>query len=57
LIAAGSPTTPRRTCTYTAVAAGELDVVSDTVERTAGHAPYSAERWLREHPDGYAHLR
>jgi uncharacterized protein YbjT (DUF2867 family) len=42
--------------TYAAVAAGELDVVSGDVERLAGHPPYSVERWLREHPDSYAHL-
>jgi uncharacterized protein YbjT (DUF2867 family) len=42
--------------TYAAVAAGELDVVTDDVERLAGHPPYSVEQWLREHPDSYRHI-
>jgi NAD(P)H dehydrogenase (quinone) len=42
--------------TYAAIAAGELDGVTGAVERLAGHEPYSVERWLREHPDSYAHL-
>lgn len=42
--------------TYTAVAAGELDVVTDTVQRLAGHRPWALREWLREHPDSYAHI-
>lgn len=34
---------------YAAVATGEMDVVSDTVEKVAGHPPLSLRRWLREH--------
>jgi uncharacterized protein YbjT (DUF2867 family) len=32
---------------YTAIAAGELDVVSDDVERVAGHTPSTLEAFLR----------
>jgi uncharacterized protein YbjT (DUF2867 family) len=42
--------------TYAAIGAGELDAVTETVQRLAGHAPYTVERWLREHPDSYRHL-
>jgi NAD(P)H dehydrogenase (quinone) len=42
--------------TYAAIAAGELDGVTDAVERLAGHPPYTVERWLREHPGSYRHL-
>jgi NAD(P)H dehydrogenase (quinone) len=42
--------------TYAAIAAGELDVVTDHVERLADHPPYSVRDWLREHPDSYSHL-
>jgi uncharacterized protein YbjT (DUF2867 family) len=42
--------------TYAAIAAGELDGVTDTVERLAGHPPYTVEHWLREHPDSHRHL-
>ena len=42
--------------TYAAIAAGELDVISDTVERLAGHRPRSLSDLLREHPESYAHL-
>jgi NAD(P)H dehydrogenase (quinone) len=41
---------------YAAIAAGVLERVSDTVERIAGHPPRSLERFLREHPESYAHL-
>lgn len=37
--------------TYLAIAAGELDVVSDTVERIAGHPPRSLRTYLRATDD------
>ena len=37
--------------TYTAIAAGEVDVVSDVVERLAGHPPQTLAEYLRAHPD------
>jgi len=42
--------------TYTAVAAGELDVVTDTVERLTGHAPATLADYVREHPESLAHV-
>ena len=42
--------------TYAAVATGELDVVSDTVERVAGHPPMDLAEFLRRNPDSYRHL-
>jgi NAD(P)H dehydrogenase (quinone) len=42
--------------TYAAVAAGELDVVSDHVAAVAGHPPMDLAEFLRRHPDSYAHL-
>ncbi len=41
---------------YAAIAAGELDVVSDTVATVAGHPPVGLASYLREHPDSYQHL-
>jgi hypothetical protein len=32
---------------YVAIANGELDVVTDTVERIAGHPPLRLEQYLR----------
>jgi NAD(P)H dehydrogenase (quinone) len=43
--------------TYAAIAAGELDVVSDTVERIAGHPPTGLAEWLQRHPESCDHLR
>jgi len=43
--------------TYTAIAAGELDVVSDAVSRLAGHPPMTLAGFLRANPDSVAHLR
>jgi NAD(P)H dehydrogenase (quinone) len=37
--------------TYRAIAAGELDTVSDDVRRLAGHDPVGIEEWLRANPD------
>jgi NAD(P)H dehydrogenase (quinone) len=42
--------------TYAAVAAGELDVVSDTVDTVAGHPPMGLAEFLRRNPASYAHL-
>jgi NAD(P)H dehydrogenase (quinone) len=42
---------------YTAVATGELDVVSDAVERVAGHPPQDLPGWLEANPEAWAHLR
>lgn len=42
---------------YAAIATGEMDVVSDAVERLAGHPPQTLEDFLRAHPESYAHLR
>lgn len=41
---------------YAAVASGELDVVSDTVARLAGHQPQSLLEYLRAHPEDCRHL-
>ncbi|WP_084467260.1 SDR family oxidoreductase [Actinokineospora inagensis] len=41
---------------YTAIAAGELGVVSDTVPRLTGHPAQSVAEFLRTNPDSYAHL-
>lgn len=42
--------------TYAAIAAGELDVVADTVARLAGHPPTPVREWLLAHPEAYARL-
>ncbi len=41
---------------YAVIAAGELEDVSDDVERLTGRKPMTLERFLREHPESYAHL-
>jgi uncharacterized protein YbjT (DUF2867 family) len=41
---------------YAAIAAGELDVVSDDVATVAGHPPMGLAELLRRHPDSYRHL-
>ena len=41
---------------YTAIAAGELDTVSDAVARLAGHEPISLADFLRRYPESYRHL-
>jgi uncharacterized protein YbjT (DUF2867 family) len=43
--------------TYTGIAAGEADVVSDTVERLTGHRPASLADYLARNPDALAHVR
>jgi NAD(P)H dehydrogenase (quinone) len=42
---------------YSAVAAGELDVVADTVARVAGHEPMTLAELLEADPSTWAHLR
>ncbi len=42
--------------TYAAIASGELDVVSDTVEKVAGHRPESIPEFFSRHPESYIHL-
>jgi len=42
--------------TYAAIAAGELDVVTDHVERIAGHPPMTLVELLQRHPESWAHL-
>ncbi|ACQ80928.1 NmrA family protein [Beutenbergia cavernae DSM 12333] len=42
---------------YTAIAAGELGVVSDAVETLAGRPAQSFVAWLGENPAAWAHLR
>ncbi len=41
---------------YSSIAAGELDVVSDSVALLAGHPPRSLAQFLRAHPESYRHL-
>jgi NAD(P)H dehydrogenase (quinone) len=42
---------------YVAVATGEMDVVSDTVPRIAGHTAQALPEWLIANPDGWAALK
>ena len=42
--------------TYLQIAAGELDVVSDTVPRITGHPAQSLQEFLAGHPESYEHL-
>jgi uncharacterized protein YbjT (DUF2867 family) len=42
---------------YAAVATGEMDVVSDTVERLTGRPPMTSATWLAHNPDAVARLR
>jgi NAD(P)H dehydrogenase (quinone) len=41
---------------YTAIATGEMDVVSDTVYKLTGHAPMTLADFLRRYPESYRHL-
>jgi len=43
--------------TYTAIAAGDLDVVTDTVARLAGHEPTTLADYVRAHPGCLDHVR
>lgn len=36
---------------YAAIAGGEMAVVSDVVERLAGHRPLDLRTWLANHPE------
>jgi NAD(P)H dehydrogenase (quinone) len=42
--------------TYTAIANGELEAVSDCVERFLDREPQRLGDWLRENPESYRHL-
>jgi uncharacterized protein YbjT (DUF2867 family) len=42
---------------YLAIAAGELDTVTDVVSTLAGHPARSVAEQLRAHPEDWAHLR
>ncbi len=41
---------------YAAIAAGEMDVVSETVSSLTGHAPMTLAHFLRRYPESYRHL-
>jgi NAD(P)H dehydrogenase (quinone) len=41
---------------YTAIAAGEMEVVSETVGKLTGHPPMGLAEFLRRHPESYRHL-
>jgi hypothetical protein len=41
---------------YTAIAEGELDILSDDVERLTGRPPTSFETFVIEHPESWAHV-
>jgi hypothetical protein len=42
--------------TYVAIANGELDEVTGTVEELTGHEPQRLEDFLTRHPESYEHL-
>jgi uncharacterized protein YbjT (DUF2867 family) len=42
---------------YLSIAAGEMDVVSDTVPRLTGHPAMSLPDYLSAHPESYAHIQ
>jgi len=42
---------------YASIATGEMDIVSDTVARVAGHPPQSLDDYLAAHPESYGRLR
>jgi NAD(P)H dehydrogenase (quinone) len=41
---------------FSAIANGEMDVVSDTVGRLTGHGPQTLAQYLRRHPESYEHI-
>ena len=41
---------------YAAIAAGETDVLSDTVPRLTGHEAQTLDEFLDQHPESYQHL-
>ena len=42
--------------TYTAVANGELSLISDDIPRLTGHPAHTLRDFLGDHPESYAHL-
>lgn len=42
--------------TYTAIAEGELDLVTESTELLSGHPPTSFETFVSEHPETHAHV-
>ncbi|MFI2754905.1 SDR family oxidoreductase [Cellulomonas sp. P22] len=42
---------------YTAIASGDLEVVSSAVKRLTGHAAQTFAEWLSDNPDAWARLR
>jgi NAD(P)H dehydrogenase (quinone) len=42
--------------TYTAIGAGQLAAVSDTVARLARHEPTTLDEYVRAHPDCLDHV-
>jgi len=42
--------------TYAAIAAGEMDVMTDSVPRLSGHAARTLEEQLAAHPEGWEHI-
>jgi len=41
---------------FAAIAAGEMDVVTDTVAKLTGHEPQMFSKYLRQHPESYEHI-
>jgi NAD(P)H dehydrogenase (quinone) len=41
---------------YLEIASGNLDVISDTVRRLAGHEPVALAEYLRAHPESLDHV-
>jgi NAD(P)H dehydrogenase (quinone) len=41
---------------YAAIAAGEMDGVSDAIPKLTGHEAQTLDSFLREHPESYQHL-
>jgi NAD(P)H dehydrogenase (quinone) len=41
---------------FAAIAAGEMDIVSDTVARLTGHDAQTFSAYLRQHPESYKHI-
>jgi NAD(P)H dehydrogenase (quinone) len=48
--------TERAVSRFAAIAAGEMDVVADTVAKLSGHEPQTFSEYLREHPESYEHI-
>lgn len=55
-VRASDPEGEARITSFAAIAAGELDQVSDVVDRLAGHPPISLRDHLKNHPELLAHL-